>query len=489
MPNAIDYVVLDAFLEAFRDAGYRGLAGALAELVDNSLEAGASRVDVDFQTRDDSVERITVMDNGSGMPPADLQLALQFGGSTRFDSRAGFGRYGIGLPGSSISQARRVDVYTWTNRRPHWFTYLSLDEVRIRGLDRIPRPTQVAPPVVIPDWAAEHGTLVVWSTCDRTPPLGRSARVALAHSLGQTFREALWSGVQIRLNGDVLVPVDPLFIRPGIAPSDAAPYGPPLVFDIDLPGRGRRRQAHVTARFSELPVETWTKLPSAEKRRTGITNNGGVSILRASREIDTGWFFMGEKRKESYDDWWRCEVCFAPELDEFFGVTHTKQGIHPRPDLTAILTPQISRVAHTLNGRVRRRFQRLRQRAVGTSKAVRRAERRDYLLEPPASESTTSACLRGFRGLRYEVVHQALAEPMFFRQEQRRGILRLTLNRAHPFHAALRGEVDGTSASDLIEFLLLAAARAERRLTTSGERAAVARHREHWSNALAAFLA
>ena len=32
----------------------------------------------------------------------------------------------------------------------------------------------------------------------------------------------------------------------------------------------------------------------------------------ANREIDFGWFFMGNKRRENYDDWWRCEVKFEP---------------------------------------------------------------------------------------------------------------------------------------------------------------------------------
>jgi hypothetical protein len=47
------------------------------------------------------------------------------------------------------------------------------------------------------------------------------------------------------------------------------------------------------------------------------------------REIDKGWYFMGKKRQENYDDWWRCEVRFPPAIDELFGVTHSKQGISP----------------------------------------------------------------------------------------------------------------------------------------------------------------
>jgi hypothetical protein len=283
-----------------------------------------------------------------------------------------------------------------------------------------------------------------------------------------------------------LVPLDPLFLRPGGSLHGAAPYGPPLVFDINLVGRGRRRRAQVSVRFSELPIELWHTLSNLEKRQSGITKGAAVSILRANREIDCGWFFMGEKRKESYDDWWRCEVSFQPELDEFFGVTHTKQGIHPRCELNEILTPQLERIAHTLNSRVRRRFERVRSQATSASKAIRRAERRDHLLEPPRVVKAHGA--RTIRGLRYEIVHEPLRKPDFFEQHQRRDILRLTLNAAHPFHAVLRGDGSGPAAVEVLELLLLAAARAERRLTSARDRAAIARHREHWSNALAAFL-
>ena len=198
---------------------------------------------------------------------------------------------------------------------------------------------------------------------------------------------------------------------------------------------------------------------------------------------------MGDKRKESYDDWWRCELSFSPELDEFFGVTHTKQGIHPRGELTTVLTPQFEQVAHVLNGRVRRRFQRVRSQQPPANKTARKAERRDHLLEPPADSHRSARGGKAVSGLRYQILHEALREPHFFRQEQRDGVLRITLNAAHPFHTALKSAPNGSNTVDLVELLLLAAARAERRLATARDRAAIARHREHWSNTLAAFFA
>ena len=58
-------------------------------------------------------------------------------------------------------------------------------------------------------------------------------------------------------------------------------------------------------------MSKWYSLSNEEKNARGIAKNAGVSIVRAGREIDCGWFFMGQKRKENYDDWWRCEVRFS----------------------------------------------------------------------------------------------------------------------------------------------------------------------------------
>ena len=69
--------IIDAYLglAALRQAGYRSTATAVAELVDNSIEAGASEIDIIAisrsiilsQRKSNQVESIAVLDNGDGM--------------------------------------------------------------------------------------------------------------------------------------------------------------------------------------------------------------------------------------------------------------------------------------------------------------------------------------------------------------------------------------------------------------------------------------
>src|SRR5438270_13371090 len=95
------------FIIATRDAGYRSLANAVAELVDNAVQANATRVRVfvrDTEEQTDSDVAIAVLDNGHGMDRETLWTALQFGGTERFGDRRGLGRFGWGLPNGSVSQ-------------------------------------------------------------------------------------------------------------------------------------------------------------------------------------------------------------------------------------------------------------------------------------------------------------------------------------------------------------------------------------------------
>src|SRR5690242_518113 len=107
------------FILATRDTGYRSTAAAIAELVDNAVQAGSTIVRIFVDQIGVGSERevsLSVLDNGCGMDGKTLAVSMQFAGSSRFNDRSGLGRFGMGLPNSSVSQARRVDVHTWQER-------------------------------------------------------------------------------------------------------------------------------------------------------------------------------------------------------------------------------------------------------------------------------------------------------------------------------------------------------------------------------------
>ena len=116
-------MVPEAFVRGIRDLGYRSNSDAVAELIDNALQAYADRIDVlfgyDGSTSNKKPAQLAVVDNGHGMEPDMIRMAVMWGGTHRENDRHGLGRYGYGLPCSSVSpRAPLCGVFTGRWRRP-----------------------------------------------------------------------------------------------------------------------------------------------------------------------------------------------------------------------------------------------------------------------------------------------------------------------------------------------------------------------------------
>lgn len=75
-------VSVQAFIEATRDSGYKSTSAAIAELIDNAVEANATNISINVAEMFLAGSRelsISVLDNGSGMSPHVLELALSLG--------------------------------------------------------------------------------------------------------------------------------------------------------------------------------------------------------------------------------------------------------------------------------------------------------------------------------------------------------------------------------------------------------------------------
>ncbi|MYI85460.1 MAG: ATP-binding protein [Dehalococcoidia bacterium] len=97
-------------MESLRATGY-SLPDAVADLIDNSITAGASNIWLDFHWAGTD-SRVSVLDDGRGMSEQELIAAMKVGSKSPLEERASsdLGRYGLGLKTASISQARAVTV-------------------------------------------------------------------------------------------------------------------------------------------------------------------------------------------------------------------------------------------------------------------------------------------------------------------------------------------------------------------------------------------
>ncbi len=369
--NGFDIVPTRLAVKAMRDSGYKNAAYAIAELVDNAIQAGAKYVEllckekealVRHRTRR-RVQEIAVVDDGCGMDSATLRKALQFGNGGRLDDRTGIGRFGMGLPNSSISQARRVDVWTWTegHAKALW-SYLDLDEVEKGELGEVPNPE---PRQIPTTWlqhsntmeSSEAGTLIIWSSLDKCD--WRTAHAIFKNSeftIGRIYRRfILRDAVHIRMAAflgnaetthfdELVKPNDPLYLTTGTSCpdpwSDASmfeAYGEPLEIEC----RQNQKNYKVTVRYSVARREARTgHNPGAEAHGKHAGNNIGVSVVRADRELDlqTGWCLGYDPRER----WWGIEVEFPPALDEVFGVPNNKQGARALAEFATLDLDQVA---------------------------------------------------------------------------------------------------------------------------------------------------
>ena len=339
-------------IKSMRDSGYKNTAYALAELIDNSIQANAKIVEVfcrEERTHGEyrRLSEIAVYDNGEGMTRDTLCKALQFGNGTRLDVLNGMGRFGMGLPNASISQCSHIDIWTWQNGADNAiYTYLDIDEVVEGSMTRIPQPVSKQVPK---KWFSNMrevdtaGTLIVWSKLDIERLSWKKAGATFRHTerlVGRMYRKFInQKDVEIHLitlteNGienDRTVRVnDPLYLmKPSTtpAPFDRTPMfqewgDKPTLFDITYKG-----QKHtVTIRMSWARSETISadgKDRAATRYGKHAAQNIGVSVLRAGRELflDNSWAIVDHRER-----WWGCEIDFPPSLDEVFGVTNNNQA-------------------------------------------------------------------------------------------------------------------------------------------------------------------
>jgi hypothetical protein len=355
----IEIVPAKLAIKAMMDSGYKNAAYALAELMDNSIQAKAKVVEllciekksIVENRRREKIEAIGVLDNGSGMSADTLRLALQFGNGTRLDeeSQTGMGKFGMGLPSASISQARKVEVWSWQDGvQSSMYSYLDVDEIINGTMTGIPSPAAKKIPA---EWIkvgknfGNSGTLVVWTGLDRC--IWKTGKAIIENSeflIGRMYRKFLNGDVQIRMatfdgnskdyaqtSEKFAKPNDPLYLMSGT--STPAPYDEEPMFEpwpspenneIDIPIKFAGKIHHVKVRMSMAKLSARVD-GTAGARTPGshAAKNVGVSILRAGRELelDSSWASWGDARER----WWGLEVEFPPSLDELFGVTNNKQ--------------------------------------------------------------------------------------------------------------------------------------------------------------------
>ena len=183
-----NYNVLPASLaiRSMKSSGFKSTDYAVAELIDNSIQAGEknlntkTNIDVVCVERKikinnkkyNAIKEILIVDDAGGMDPDTLRNSLRFGQGTNLDpeEQKGMGKFGMGLPNSSISQCDLVEVYSWQNKGEVFFTKLDLEAI-YQGSEEIPGAVKKDIPKKYHNASnlcqADGGTLIIWKKLDK----------------------------------------------------------------------------------------------------------------------------------------------------------------------------------------------------------------------------------------------------------------------------------------------------------------------------------
>ncbi len=337
--------------EALRSIGY-SFEAAVADVIDNSIDAEATKVWCRILTRGEGYLDLAIWDNGEGMDESTLKEAMRFGSDVS-QSLDRLGKFGLGLKLASLSQAKELRVFTWQGHDIYGRAWLE------RGIAKgfsstVFEKAECSRLVseIVPDLRkGRSGTVVWWSQLYRVGHHGgRTDENAqkLMHRLEKYLALAFHRFLQGKLRkvAITLDIYDQIARRAGI-PIDLDPldpFGYPETGHRDFPasmsldGKYKNRisiKAHVWPPNSDAAEY---KLPGGSNSRQGFY------FYRNNRLIQGGgWNDIREV--EPHSSLARVEIDIAPDFDIDVSLDVKKVEIHLPLDLA-----QAIQKAKTPNG-------------------------------------------------------------------------------------------------------------------------------------------
>lgn len=354
-------------IEGLRDTGYQ-FNTAVADVVDNSVAADATTVDLQLKQDFRGNVTLRIYDDGIGMSEEELLRAMQYGSPVR-KSKASLGKFGLGLKTASTAFCRRLVVISRNApAAPLHVAIWDLDHVK--GCDRwevLAGPAGKDETAMFEEGLKDkRGTLVVWEKADRVIKAYKNAASSYARRafdniveslrlhLAMVFQRFLDQAdkraarhVRMTLNGSAVEAWDPFC-------TDVARIEGDETIPVEMPD-GKTAEFHIRAFV--LPRKEG--FPSEDRWRTArLTNqNQGIYVYRENRQIH-GPDWLGLFAKEPHFTLLRVEFSFDHRLDEAFQVDIKKSQVILDESISAyvneFLTPR-RRAAEDLYRRGRKK--------------------------------------------------------------------------------------------------------------------------------------
>ncbi|WP_159681759.1 ATP-binding protein [Luteimonas sp. 9C] len=343
-------------IEALRGLGYTS-GTALADIIDNSISAGAGVVDVTFGWAGQD-SWVSVLDDGVGMDDAELESAMRLGDKNPIHDRetTDLGRFGLGLKTASFSQCRRLTVSSWKNAEESVLRW-DLDLLAAGddgGWDLLESAAPGSETRVNVERSTETGTLVVWEILDRLVPKSSTEQDFLElidrveRHLAMVFHRYLDGSGQdllISINGKRIAPWDPF-----LASHPATWTSPPV--SIETAYGVIRLQGHVLPHKDKLRAKELEQAAGPD----GWTAQQGFYVYRNQRLLLAGsWLGLGKGRSWTKEESFRLariRLDIPNSADADWKIDIRKSTARP----PVAIRERIARLAEDIRDRARKVF-------------------------------------------------------------------------------------------------------------------------------------
>ena len=320
-----------SILQSMRDIGYT-LDTAVADIIDNSIAAAATQIDLIFTVK--PVPQFLIIDNGQGMTADELYQALRFAAKspTELRSDEDLGRFGLGLKTASFSQARKLTVISSKNGQicaAQW----DLDYViqNDQWLLKIIDATELQLDAAYLEKVASQGTIVVWDHIDRIEFTNDEVDIHryLAHlltklrdHLGLVFHKFIEGNakigkIKITLNNHEIQAFNPFCLSNKFTQMIGSEK-------VSINDSEVQMQAYALPHFTNMTPQEYETL----KKRSDLLNCQGAYVYRNDRLMVWGdWFRIIPKSENT--KYARVEINFDKAIDHLWTIDIKKSKATP----------------------------------------------------------------------------------------------------------------------------------------------------------------
>lgn len=315
-------------VESLRDTGY-SLVTSIADIVDNSIAANATKIQLNLEMEIDGNLKLYIADNGDGMSEVEIINALKYGSKKR-ESPKSLGKFGMGLKTASTSFCRSLTVISKKN---------AITSTRQLDLDQIVKEDKwflLKPQIdendlyYLNNVAEQSGTLIIWDKIDRMVRShdNHPARKQIEHYISN-LKEHL-SGVFYRFisnkDNPVVIMINNELLE-GWDPFCSWMNQSLLVSEQKVPVEvNGKTLGSFDFKAYILPNKSAMSMEETRRARYSLDNQG-FHVYREDRLIYSGGWLNRMFVKEPHFNMIRVEISFDHSLDEIFQIDIKKSNI------------------------------------------------------------------------------------------------------------------------------------------------------------------